>query len=100
LQKLVIARELSERHRLVVACYPTMGLDVLATQAVYRNLFQQAAEGASVVWISEDLDDLLAYAHRIAVLHAGHLAGIARREDANRHAIGRWMAGLDSGAAA
>jgi general nucleoside transport system ATP-binding protein len=100
LQKLVIARELSEWHRLVVACYPTMGLDVLATQAVYRNLFQQAAEGASVVWISEDLDDLLAYAHRIAVLHAGHLAGIARREDANRHAIGRWMAGLDSGAAA
>ena len=43
LQKLVIARELSDAHRLVIACYPTMGLDVLATQAVYRSLFEQAA---------------------------------------------------------
>jgi ABC-type uncharacterized transport system ATPase subunit len=100
LQKLVIARELAERHRLVVACYPTMGLDVLATQAVYRNLFQQAADGASVIWISEDLDDLLAYAHRIAVMHSGRFAGIVRRENANRQMIGRWMAGLDVGAAA
>jgi general nucleoside transport system ATP-binding protein len=100
LQKLVIARELSQRHRLVVACYPTMGLDVLATQAVYRNLFQQAADGASVVWISEDLDDLLAYAHRIAVVHGGRLAGIVGRENADRQMIGRWMAGLDVGAAA
>ena len=42
LQKLVVARELSDTHRLVVASYPTMGLDVLATQAVYRSLFEQA----------------------------------------------------------
>ena len=42
LQKLVIARELSRRHRLVIACYPTMGLDVLASQAVYREIFRHA----------------------------------------------------------
>jgi general nucleoside transport system ATP-binding protein len=100
LQKLVIARELSERHRLVVACYPTMGLDVLATQAVCRALLQQAAEGASVVWISEELDDLLAYAHRIAVIHGGRLAGIVEQQTADRQMIGRWMAGLDVRAAA
>jgi general nucleoside transport system ATP-binding protein len=95
LQKLVIARELSERHRLVVACYPTMGLDVLAAQAVYRNLFQQAADGSCVVWMSEELDDLLTYAHRIAVMHSGRLVGIVERENADRQMIGRWMAGLD-----
>ena len=71
LQKLVIARELSDTHRLVIASYPTMGLDVLAAQAVYRSLFDQAAAGACVVWISEDLDDLMAYAHRIAVIYGG-----------------------------
>jgi ABC-type uncharacterized transport system ATPase subunit len=95
LQKLVIARELSATHRLVIASYPTMGLDVLATQAVYRSLFDQAANGACVVWISEELDDLLRYAHRIAVIHGGRIAGIVRREDATRQMIGRWMAGAE-----
>ncbi len=100
LQKLVIARELSDTHRLVIASYPTMGLDVLAAQAVYRSLFEQAAAGACVVWISEDLDDLMSHAHRIAVIYGGALAGIVRRENASRQMIGRWMAGMDCGAAA
>ena len=56
--------------------------------------------GACVVWISEDLDDLLAYAHRIAVIYGGSIAGIVRREDASRQMIGRWMAGMDRGEAA
>ncbi|MFO1107808.1 MAG: ABC transporter ATP-binding protein [Bradyrhizobium sp.] len=99
LQKLVIARELSGKPRLVIACYPTMGLDVLAAQAVYRELFRHAAEGACVVWISEELDDLLSYAHRIAVVHDGEIAVIVRRQDANRQALGRWMAGYRAEAA-
>jgi general nucleoside transport system ATP-binding protein len=100
LQKLVVARELSHQHRLVVASYPTMGLDVLASQAVYRSLFEQARAGACIVWISEELDDLLAYAHRIAVIHNGHFAGIVRREDVDRQTIGHWMAGAWSKKAA
>ncbi len=99
LQKLVIARELSGQPRLVIACYPTMGLDVLAAQAVYREMFRHAAQGACVVWISEDLDDLMTYAHRIAVIHDGRIAGIVRQADADRQALGRWMAG-DAGQAA
>jgi general nucleoside transport system ATP-binding protein len=93
LQKLVIARELSGRHQLVIASYPTMGLDVLASQTVYQSLFEQAKAGACIVWISEELDDLFTYAHRIAVIHAGRIAGIVKREEANRQVIGRWMAG-------
>ena len=46
-----------------------------------------------MVWISEDLDDLLSYAHRIAVIHDGAIMGIVRREDADRQTLGRWMAG-------
>jgi ABC-type uncharacterized transport system ATPase subunit len=100
LQKLVIARELSSRHRLVIVCYPTMGLDVLASQAVYQSLFEQAKAGACVVWISEELDDLLSYAHRIAVIHAGRFAGIVKRDEADRQKLGRWMAGAVSREAA
>lgn len=100
LQKLVIARELSSTRRLVIASYPTMGLDVLATQAVYRNLFKQAAGGACVIWISEELDDLTRYAHRIAVIYGGEIAGIVRREDADRQLLGQWMVGLGHRSAA
>jgi general nucleoside transport system ATP-binding protein len=97
LQKLVIARELSGSPRLIVACYPTMGLDVAATQMVYRNLFQHAAGGACVVWISEELDDLMGYAHRIAVLRDGGIAGIVARAAANRQQLGEWMTGTTPG---
>lgn len=93
LQKLVVARELSEKPKLVVACYPTMGLDALATQSVYREMFRHAAAGACVVWISEDLDDLMSYAHRIAVIHDGRIAGIVGRREADRQTLGRWMTG-------
>jgi ABC-type uncharacterized transport system ATPase subunit len=47
-----------------------------------------------VLWMSEDLDDLLQYAHRIAVLFNGRLMGIVQREAASRNHIGRLMAGI------
>ncbi len=93
LQKLVVGRELASPQDLVIACYPTMGLDVGAAQGIYRALFEQATRGSAVLWISEDLDDLLAYAHRIAVLHAGEIVGVVPAEGADRYLIGAWMTG-------
>jgi general nucleoside transport system ATP-binding protein len=97
LQKLVIARELSGAPHLIVACYPTMGLDLIAADAVRRRLFEHAASGSAVLWMSEDLDELLQYAHRIAVLFNGRLMGIVPREAASRDHIGRLMAGIGGG---
>ncbi|MBW8887033.1 MAG: ATP-binding cassette domain-containing protein [Fibrobacteres bacterium] len=93
IQKLVIARELSGKPAFIVACYPTMGLDLSAAKAVYEALFRHAAEGACVIWISEDLDDLLAYAHRIAVLSRGRIAGVLPVAAADRERVGLLMAG-------
>jgi simple sugar transport system ATP-binding protein len=94
LQKLVIARELSGSPLLVVACYPTMGLDVNAAIAVRRHMFDHAARGAAVLWFSEDLDDLLTDAHRIAVLHGGRCVAVVPRAQATRDGIGRMMTGI------
>lgn len=77
IQKLLLARALAGRPRLVLANQPTRGLDVGATASVHRRLREAAAAGAAVLLISEDLDELFALSHRIAVIHAGHLtAGI------------------------
>ena len=94
LQKLVIARELSGTPGLIVACYPTMGLDLIAADAVRQRMFEHAAAGCAVLWMSEDLDDLLQHAHRIAVLYNGRLMGTVPREGASRDRIGRLMAGI------
>ncbi|MEN9307961.1 MAG: hypothetical protein RL173_1893 [Fibrobacterota bacterium] len=93
LQKLVAAREFTGTRKLVVACYPTMGLDLSATQAVYAKLFEHAASGASVVWISEELDDLMRFAHRIGVLFHGRILGVVDARTADRNRLGRWMMG-------
>jgi simple sugar transport system ATP-binding protein len=70
-----------------------MGLDLGATRFVHRLLHEQAAAGACVIWISEDLDELLASSHRVAVLAKGQIAGIVRTDQADRRKIGLWMAG-------
>jgi simple sugar transport system ATP-binding protein len=70
-----------------------MGLDVAATHAIHRNLIGFAERGACVVWFSEDLDELMLFAHRIAVMRGGRIVGILPREAANRHELGRLMAG-------
>ena len=71
-----------------------MGLDLIAADAVRQRMFEHAAHGGAVLWMSEDLDDLLQYAHRIAVLFNGRLMGIVPRADASRDRIGRLMAGI------
>lgn len=93
LQKLVAARELSGDPVLVVACYPTMGLDLGAAAAVYESLFAHARRGACVLWISEDIDDLLRYAHRIAVMYRGRIVRVADARATSRREIGAWMVG-------
>ncbi|MBI2749620.1 MAG: ATP-binding cassette domain-containing protein [Burkholderiales bacterium] len=93
LQKLVVARELSRSPEVVIACYPTMGLDVAATHAVHRHLVGFAEQGACVIWFSEDLDELVLFAHRIAVMRGGRIVGVLPRDQASRHELGRMMAG-------
>ena len=93
LQKLVAARELSESPAVVVACYPTMGLDITAAAQVYESLFGLAREGSAVLWISEDLDDLMTHAHRIAVMLDGRVVRVLDAAETTLAELGSWMTG-------
>jgi len=93
LQKTIIAREIAARPRLMVAMYPTRGLDVGATEMVHRILLEQRAQGAAILLVSEDVDELLQLADRIAVMYEGRIMGIVPAEEARREEIGLMMAG-------
>lgn len=98
LQKLVAAREFAGTPSLVVVCYPTMGLDLASSAAIYAQLFELARRGSAVLWISEDLDDLLRYANRIAVMFRGRIKGCCHAMPEERRRIGAWMTGLEAAA--
>jgi simple sugar transport system ATP-binding protein len=91
-QKLVLARELAVQPRLVVAAYPTRGLDPDASRMIVERIISAAARGAAVVWFGAELDELFAVADRIVVLPAGHAAG-PFHPPYDRAAIGLAMAG-------
>jgi simple sugar transport system ATP-binding protein len=93
LQKLVLARELSDNPAVLVACQPTRGLDVGAAASIRRLLVEQRAAGCAVLVISEDLDELLALSDRLAVIHGGRIAGVFGADELDVHEIGLRMAG-------
>jgi len=93
LQKVILAREITASCGLLVAVNPTRGLDVGATESVQQALLEQRAQGAAILLVSEDLDELLSICDRIAVMFEGKVMGILPAEDANRNELGLMMAG-------
>jgi simple sugar transport system ATP-binding protein len=91
-QKLVVARALSLAPRVLIASGPTRGLDIAAAQAIYAAIETALAGGAAVLLISPDLDEILARAHRLAVLYRGRLSRELERP-ASAERIGALMTG-------
>ncbi|GHS91734.1 hypothetical protein AGMMS49957_18590 [Synergistales bacterium] len=98
LQKLLMGRELSDSQMsdspIVIVMHPTWGLDVAATRYVRERILEQREDGAAILLVSEDLDELLAMSDRLAVLFAGKFMGILEHpEDEPISKIGLMMAG-------
>ncbi len=94
LQRLILARVLSRRPRLLIAHLPTQGLDVGATEFVQNKLMEAKKEGAAILLISEDLDEILALSDWVAPIYEGIFMGIIPGDKARREKIGAMMAGL------
>jgi simple sugar transport system ATP-binding protein len=93
LQRVVIAREMAHAPRLIVALYPTRGLDVPSAASVRALLLRARDGGAGVLLISEDLEELAGMADRLLVLFAGAIRGEFRRGAWQAEAVGRLMTG-------
>ncbi len=94
LQKVVLAREFESEPRVLVAASPTRGLDVGSIETVQGYLRQAAAAGVGVLLISEDLDEILTLADRIAVLYEGRVMATVPAVDARPEELGLLMAGV------
>src|SRR5271155_5141893 len=88
LQRVVLARELAHQPELIIALYPTRGLDVRSAMALRAVLREARDHGAGVLVVSEDLDELFELCDRLLVLYHGAIAGEFLPENFRAEAIG------------
>jgi ABC-type uncharacterized transport system ATPase subunit len=94
LQRVVLARELALEPRLIVALYPTRGLDARSTAMVRSLLSDMRDRGAAVLLISEDLDELFEVSDRLLVLFHGAIAAEFGPDDYSTEVVGPLMVGV------
>ena len=94
-QKIVVAREIGCDPAVLVAHQPTSGLDPGATAFVLERIAALRDAGAAILYVSSELDDILAIADRVAVLFDFRLVGPVERAAADARRLGRWMSGGD-----
>ncbi|HEY9804033.1 MAG TPA: ABC transporter ATP-binding protein [Leptolyngbyaceae cyanobacterium] len=92
-QKVVLARELAGEPDLIIAMQPTRGLDVGAISAVHGRLLAERDRGAAILYISTELEEVMAMSDRIAVIYRGEFVAILDAQTATLEEIGLLMAG-------
>lgn len=92
-QKVVLARELMNQPSSIVAMQPTRGLDVGATASVQQRLLAERARGAAIIYISTELEEIMAMSDRIAVMYRGEFVGLLTANAATVEEVGKLIAG-------
>lgn len=93
-QKVILAREITQKAKFIIASQPTRGLDIGATQFVREVLMQQRNEGKSILLISADLEEIMQLSDRVAVMFGGKIVGILRKDEIQLDQLGLLMGGI------
>jgi simple sugar transport system ATP-binding protein len=93
-QRVVLARELSARPKVLVAAQPTHGLDVGAIEDMYLRLRMVASDGIGVLLVTTELEEVMALASRIAVISRGRITGLLRTDEATTERLGLLVGGM------
>ena len=94
LQKFIIGRELEQDPEVLIVAQPTWGVDAGAAQTIREALLERAAQGAAVLVISQDLDELMEITDRIGAICGGVLSKFYPTRDMNVEKVGLLMAGV------
>ena len=93
IQKLILARSLSNNPRFIIANKPARGLDEGAISFVQQQIVNAKSKGAGVLLISEDLDEIFELSDRIAVIFGGRIQGPFDSNKVNKNQVGLMMSG-------
>lgn len=93
LQKYIIGREILQNPKLLVCSHPTWGVDIGAAILIRHELIKLRDEGAAVLVVSEDIDELYSISDRICAICDGELSPVAPTRDVSINQLGMWMAG-------
>ncbi len=92
-QRAVLARELGQQPNVLVVANPCFGLDFTAVSEIHGRIMTARNQGAAVLLVSEDLDEIMEMADRIMVISGGRLVYETTPDAADPIVIGRYMAG-------
>ncbi len=92
-QKVIVARELNRPINLLIANQPTRGLDVGSIEFIHKQLVRKRDEGAAVLLVSAELDEIMGLADRIAVIFKGQFTAVVDADDVSKEQVGLMMAG-------
>jgi simple sugar transport system ATP-binding protein len=98
-QKVIVARELARKPRLLIAAQPTRGLDVGSIEFIHQQIVEARDNDAAVLLVSAELDEIMSLSDRIVVMYQGQLMADMPVEEATREKLGLLMAGVKSEAA-
>jgi len=93
LQKFIIGREILQSPQVLIAAHPTWGVDIGAARIIHDALLKLRDEGAAILIVSEDIDELFQISDRIAALYSGRLSPLAATTEMTTEQLGSWMAG-------
>ena len=96
-QKAIIARELTKKHDLLVAVQPTRGLDVGAIEFIHKQIVKERDEGAAVLLVSLELEEVINLRDRILVIYEGEIVGELNPKTTTIQELGLYMAGSKKG---
>jgi simple sugar transport system ATP-binding protein len=96
LQRVMLARAISQEPKLLILHNPTQGLDIPSTEFIYRRLLDRKRAGGATLLISENLDELFLLSTRLAVIFRGRLVSLLERGQFDAYQVGRLMSGIEA----
>ncbi len=90
-QKIILAREIERKPKLLLAAHPTRGLDVGAIKNVYESIIEARNNGMSVLLESGELDEIMQVSDKICIMHNGKIVSVTKRGQLTKTQIGMYM---------
>jgi simple sugar transport system ATP-binding protein len=92
-QKVVVGREFTQNPSFLICAQPTRGVDVGAIEFIHKQVIAQRDQGAAVLLVSAELDEILSLSDRIAVMYNGQIVSVMSADEVTEHKLGFLMLG-------